>query len=70
MGVKGRNEPAEVCAPSVGLVQCSPAQMRTIAATVAGVKGISLDEVADAAWRNSCALFWKEDLPASAPSAS
>jgi TatD DNase family protein len=45
-GVKGRNEPCDV---------------KLIALVVAGIKGISVEEVAEAAWQNSLKLFYPDE---------
>jgi len=69
-GVKGRNEPGDV---SLAMYSCKVLadharlltrlhQINTIAHVVASVKGLTIDEVADAAWNNTIALFWPEDV--------
>ena len=69
-GVKGRNEPGDV---SLALQSCKVLtddgrfgiplhQINTIAHVVASVKGLDIDEVADAAWNNTIALFWPQEV--------
>jgi TatD DNase family protein len=41
--------------------RCEPCSIILVAQVVAGVKQIPVEEVCEAAWRNSC-LFWEEEL--------
>ena len=67
-GVKGRNEPADVSSKSsfdsygTHLMGSGPRQVTTIAWVVAAVKGVSVEQVTEAAWNNSLQVFWPDAL--------
>lgn len=61
-GVKGRMEPAEVSRAFLKQSMLNlTCKVGAIAYIVAGVKGLSVEEVAAAAWQNTMRLFYPDE---------